>query len=213
MKQKFDANYIKTVVIDYLLDNYNIELLACEVPYLYGYRRADLLSIIDNETIAFEIKSELDSLTKLEGQLNDYIDVFNKVYVVLADKFKKNFKISKLPRSVGIIYVNNNAQINIYRKAKSRKILNKEKLIYLFNKNEMNIYNNIDKNLSLGKTRARFLKKNTIHSIVEYSKITLMNKYIKQYKKFMIEKGDYTIEEDLLLLTGINKNNYILEKS
>lgn len=213
MKRKFGANYIKTVIIDYLIENYDVELLACEVPYLYGYRRADLLSIINNETVAFEIKSELDSLNKLEGQLNDYIDVFNKVYVVLANKFKNKFEISKLPQTVGVIFIDNNLHINIYRNAKTRKILNKEKLIYLFNKNEMNTYNNIDKNLSLNKTRLKFLKNNTIHTIIEYSKITLRNKYAKQYKKFILEKGNYTIEDDLLLLTGINKDNYILENS
>ena len=85
-----DAKHIKTRLIDYLLENYETEIIGLEVPYLFGYRRADLVTIIDNKTIAFEIKSELDSLSKLPAQIGDYIDVFNEVYVVLAEKLQKN---------------------------------------------------------------------------------------------------------------------------
>ena len=35
-----------------------IELIASEVPYLFGYRRADLVAMINDNMVAFEIKSE-----------------------------------------------------------------------------------------------------------------------------------------------------------
>lgn len=213
MDKKINAKQIKTILIDYLLENYKTELIAIEVPYLFGYRRADLLAIIDNRTVAFEIKSELDTLAKLEEQVNDYIDVFNKVYVVLADKFQNYSLTYKIPKKVGILYISKDNKISLYRKAKEQKILNPEKLVYFFKKDEMNKLNNIDTGLSLRKTREKFLKINSIKTIVEYSKNILKNKYLEKYYTFLNEKGNYTIEEDLTILTGIEKNSRILQLS
>lgn len=213
MNRKNDANHVKTLLIDFLMENYDVELIALEVPYLFGYRRADLVSIINGNMIAFEIKSELDSLSKLESQINDYIDVFNKVYVVLAEKFKDCSVIPKLPKKVGIFYIKHNDKIICHRKAREQKILKKEKLVYFFKKDEMNKINNIDANLSLRKTRDIFLKINSTKKIVNYSKSILKNKYLNQFNTFITEKGKYTLEEDLSLITGVGKNNHILHLS
>lgn len=210
MSQKLNAVQIKTILIDYLLDNYDTEFIATEVPYLFGFRRADLLAMVDNKTVSFEIKSELDSLSKLSEQIYDYIDVFNEVYIVLAEKFRNSPLISKIPKKVGILYVDMNDKIIYYRKAKVQKLLKKEKLIYFFKKDDLNKINNIDPKLSLRRTREIFLKTNTTKKIIEYSKDILRNKYLNQYKKFIEEKGKYTIEEDLSLITGTGKNNHTL---
>lgn len=206
-----DAKHIKTRLIDYLLKNYKTELIGIEVPYLLGYRRADLVTIIDNKTVAFEIKSELDSLCKLSAQIDDYVDVFNEVYVVLAEKYKRSSIISKLPQKVGIYYIDQNNKISLQRKAKEQRILNPEKLIYFFKKEEMVRLCNMDSNFSLRKTREKFLKQNSIKNIVEYSKDILRNKYKAKYKTFLSEKGEYTIKDDLYLLTGSEKNSQILQ--
>lgn len=206
-----DAKQIKTRLIDYLLENYETEIIGLEVPYLFGYRRADLVTIIDNKTIAFEIKSELDSLSKLPAQIGDYIDVFNEVYVVLAEKYKRSSIISKLPQKVGIYYIDKNNKITLQRKAKEQKILNPDKLVYFFKKEEMIRLNNINSNFSLRKTREKFLKQNSIKNIVEYSKNILRNKYQEQFRIFLNEKGKYTLKEDLHLLTGLDKNTQILQ--
>ena len=211
MSQKLNAVQIKTILIDYLLANYDTEFIATEVPYLSGSRRADLVAMIDNKTVSFEIKSELDSLSKLSKQINDYIDVFNEVYVVLAEKYRQSNVISNLPSKVGIFYINKNNKILLHRKAKEQKILNPEKLIYFFKKDEMININNIDTNLSLRKIREKFLKMNSIKDIVKYTKEILRNKYLEKYKTLLNEKEYHTIEEDLILLTGKDKNNQILQ--
>ena len=203
MSQKLNAVQIKTILIDYLLANYDTEFIATEVPYLSGFRRADLVAMIDNKTVSFEIKSELDSLSKLSKQINDY--------VVLAEKYRQSNVISNLPSKVGIFYINKNNKILLHRKAKEQKILNPEKLIYFFKKDEMININNIDTNLSLRKIREKFLKMNSIKDIVKYTKEILRNKYLEKYKTFLNEKGYHTIEEDLILLTGKDKNNQILQ--
>lgn len=213
MYKKNDAKQIKTILIDYLLKNFNIELIGIEVPYLSGYRRADMVALINNKLVGFEIKSELDSLSKLLNQINDYIDVFNEVYVILAEKYKHSSIVSKLPQKVGIYYIDKDNELLLRRKAKEQKILNPEKLIYFFKKNEMVRLNKINSKFSLRKTRELFLKQNSIKNITEYSKNILRNKYQEKYKTFLNEKGEYTIREDLYLLTGADKNNQILQIS
>ena len=74
----------------------------------------------------------------------------------------------------------------------------------------MNKINNIDTNLSLRKTRDIFLKINSTKKIIEYSKDSLKSKYLKSFDTFIAEKGEYTIAEDLSVITGIEKNNRIL---
>ena len=77
----------------------------------------------------------------------------------------------------------------------------------------MNKINNIDTKLSLRKTREIFLKINSTKKIIEYSKDSLKNKYLKSFNTFISEKGEYTISEDLSLITGLEKNNHILRLS
>lgn len=98
-----DASYYKTLIIDEFFNDLNIDLLVTEIPYLYGNRKADLVVIHDNKSIAYEIKSELDNLTKLNEQIRDYQEVFNEVYVVIADKFKISQEIKNLPKNIGLI--------------------------------------------------------------------------------------------------------------
>ncbi|MBD5338203.1 MAG: sce7726 family protein [Bacteroides sp.] len=50
----------------------------------------------------FEIKTEFDSAKRLETQLTEYSEVFDKVYVVVMERYLKNY-ISHIPSHVGII--------------------------------------------------------------------------------------------------------------
>jgi hypothetical protein len=53
-------------------------------------RRIDLAVLTRNQLLGIEIKSEVDSLSRLEGQLLEYQNYFDKVIVFVADKHVKN---------------------------------------------------------------------------------------------------------------------------
>lgn len=53
-------------------------------------RRIDLAVLTQNQLLGIEIKSEVDSLSRLEGQLLEYQNYFDKVIVFVADKHVKN---------------------------------------------------------------------------------------------------------------------------
>ena len=64
---------IKCLLIDHLLNTNVDSIIAIEVPFLSGKRWVDVLLITaDRNLIVYEIKSDFDSLRKLESQLVDY---------------------------------------------------------------------------------------------------------------------------------------------
>jgi hypothetical protein len=57
---------------------------------------------INGHSYAYEIKTELDTLTRLNDQIVDYESVFEYIYVVIHKKHLKKIK-DMLPKKVGII--------------------------------------------------------------------------------------------------------------
>ena len=64
-------------------------------------RRVDLALIRDCELIGFEVKSEADSLYRLEGQTQKYLEYFDKVVIVAASKHIPSI-LSLVPNNVGV---------------------------------------------------------------------------------------------------------------
>lgn len=79
-------------------------------------RRADLV-VANGHLSGFEIKSPLDSLERLKGQIETYAKHFEQVIVVCADKHVTGVRAT-VPRSVGIWRVSGSGEIVVLRKAK-----------------------------------------------------------------------------------------------
>lgn len=199
-----DANYYKTLIIDEFFNDLNVDLLVTEIPYLYGNRKADLVVIQDNKSIAFEIKSELDNLTKLKEQIRDYQEAFNEVYVVIADKFKTSQEIKNLPKNIGLI-IEKNETFKVKRTAKIKTMLKKDKTVYFLHKNEMLEYLNTKKYLSINAVRKKFLNKFNNKEVYHIVLTSLINRYNDKFKLFCFDRGKYTHKEDLKVLTGLKQ--------
>lgn len=106
--------------------------------------QADLV-VINGTTTVYEIKTELDSLTRLEKQLEDYIQVFDKVFVItykdmldrLIHLLDKNEKYLK----VGIFVLNEDGKLNLIREGGSHKEgLNKELMFNILHRREFEYF-------------------------------------------------------------------------
>lgn len=202
---RLDASYFKTVVIDFWLNQNKVDLIINEAPFFKGNRRADLIIIQDNYLLGFEIKSELDSLKNLEAQIDDYIKIFDIVYVVLARKFAHAEILKKLPTHVGIIIFD--GSIIIQRQAKPIKKFKKENLVsLLWRKDLEKILNN--KKLDFEKLQKRTLSKITINTLKQNILLSLKERYGNNYKYFLKDRGSYTTIEDLRTITRISKEPY-----
>jgi len=99
---------------------------------------ADLV-IINGTTTVYEIKTELDTLARLESQLENYIQSIDKVYVVThKDMANKLYDyLSDMFPTVGIYILNRNNRLKAIKKATSnRNHFNKEVMFKMLNRNE-----------------------------------------------------------------------------
>lgn len=99
---------------------------------------ADLV-VVNGTTTAYEIKTELDSLARIDGQLLDYTRVFDKVYVIthrtLANKIKEYLSMS-FP-TVGIYVLNDSYRLKLIKGATSNKdSFDQELMFSMLNRNE-----------------------------------------------------------------------------
>ena len=83
-----------------LYDNDPHTLIRHEMGICAGKRRIDV-AVINGELTGYEIKSDLDTLTRLADQVNVYSDVFDKAVLVTTDRHLDN-ALPMLPNWWGI---------------------------------------------------------------------------------------------------------------
>jgi hypothetical protein len=127
-----NAAQIKKELVDFFQHSKPDFEVIEEVMYGLNRRMADQVFFNSNITIAIEIKSDLDSLTKIESQLNDYILVFDYVYIAIAKKHLENFfKSYDKNFSIGILLID--TKIKLLRRAKKQKEKKKQSMLFTVN--------------------------------------------------------------------------------
>lgn len=81
-----------------------------------GESKADICLITKKKLNIFEIKSERDSISRLENQILDYYKITPYLYVVIAEKHLNKI-LENSPDSIGILSCNRNNQISQIREA------------------------------------------------------------------------------------------------
>ncbi|MFG1594207.1 sce7726 family protein [Halobacteriovorax sp. CON-3] len=90
-------------------------------------RRVDLAILINDKLIAFEIKSEADSLRRLESQVNTYLNYFDKVVVVSDSKFFPRI-MSLIPDDVGLWEIES-GRVKVKRRGRLNAKIDNKRLI------------------------------------------------------------------------------------
>ncbi|MCA6070641.1 MAG: sce7726 family protein [Endomicrobium sp.] len=85
-KEYLSADDIKIRLLDYLTQKNKNAVFANEVLFSQNKRRADLVRLLNKTLTAFEIKGDLDNTSKLRKQISDYINTFDKVFVITTKK-------------------------------------------------------------------------------------------------------------------------------
>lgn len=130
MNKRLLEKDIKALLIKHLLDKSIIEThetLINEFCIDTHTRRIDLVVIKNHTTIGFEIKSEADSLIRINGQLDKYKNYFDKVIIVAAKKHISNL-LKTVESNIEIWEIDNFA-FKVVRRGKSVPIKNKENLL------------------------------------------------------------------------------------
>ena len=98
-----------------LLGRHSLQTASMLSEFRVGDCKADV-AILNGTATVYEIKSERDSLVRLERQIRAYSQVFASVYVVSAECHLKSVT-SCVPETVGILRLNNRYQISTEREA------------------------------------------------------------------------------------------------
>lgn len=199
---------IKSILADHLLQNAPANsILAVEVPFCYGFRRADMLYLEQEKAHGFEIKSDLDSLDKLEDQVRDYRNTFSYSWLVVTARHLPKAR-KKVSSSIGIIMIQKDGTIHIVRHARENKRLSKNNLVFLLEKSHLvNLLKDANvfpkqKVIEIGKLREIGEAKLTTKQLVKASYDALFSKYKKTYELFSFDRGMRTTHDDIYYLSG-----------
>lgn len=121
---------IKALTLTYLREKEIIDsssIIVNEFTIGDFTRRVDLVIFTKGKLIAFEIKSEADSLNRLNGQIDTFLEYFDKVIVVADKKFTRRIQ-QCLPQNVGHWEIISN-KIKIKVRGKTKKKVTNTKLI------------------------------------------------------------------------------------
>jgi len=118
-----------------LLSKFSLRNTVVFDEFKLGSSIADFV-LLNGSIKIFEIKTELDSLSKLEKQIQDYRKFANKVYVVAHSKFIKSLKESYKNTSVGILEYKNSKLIEVIDAKEDNTFLEHETLFKTLRKKE-----------------------------------------------------------------------------
>ena len=87
-----------------------------------GASKADLV-LLNGSIRVYEIKTELDGLSKLSKQLSDYQKFADKVYIVTDEKYAEKLKNEYSDTNIGIIILDTKNKLETLKEAESNTLL------------------------------------------------------------------------------------------
>lgn len=134
--------YKNTILNKLLLGVHSVNTTTALAEINIGSAKPDFI-LINGKSVVYEIKTELDNLERLEGQIYEYYKVFDHVAVVTYEKNLPNIlkKLSEIDRPVGIYILQKNARLKtIIHPLQYRNDLDKYQMFKVLRKQE---YENI----------------------------------------------------------------------
>jgi len=111
-----------------LLGKHSLHTASMLNEFRVGECKADVVILNDSATV-YEVKSERDSLNRLDRQITAYARVFARVYVIAADSHI-DAVVHAVPPEVGILRLNRRYHISSLREALDRPELTSPAAIF-----------------------------------------------------------------------------------
>jgi hypothetical protein len=102
-----------------LLGKHSLATATMMTQFRVADRKADVV-ILNGTSTVYEIKSERDTLTRLEQQVAAYLKVFDFIHVISGAEHLREID-SIVPSSIGILLLSDRFQISVVRPAKSNR--------------------------------------------------------------------------------------------
>lgn len=117
LKNQYRHEYVykNAIVRNILLGRFSLNTATVLAEFRVGTCKLDL-GILNSESIAYEIKSEYDTLSRLEQQTVEYMKMFESVFVVTCST-QLDSVLKLIPDEVGVMILNDRYNLSIERKA------------------------------------------------------------------------------------------------
>lgn len=178
-------------------------ILAIEARYGFGDRRADFV-MLDDFTHAFEIKSDIDTLTRLDEQISEYVLTFDFVSIVTTELHLSKVR-SIIPKKVGILVARDH-ELKKVRKAQQNKRLSKHHLVASISMETLSLgLPNHQRRVSRQELEAFCLKSGSLDELRQLFLVELRNRFGETSGQFLEETDSDIQEEDLLMLRRVTR--------
>jgi len=107
--------YKAALIQKILLGRHSLQTASMLNEFRVGGCKADLAILNDSATV-YEVKSERDSLARLQRQITAYATVFSRVFVITAETHVTAV-MKSVPEQVGVLQLNCRHQISTLREA------------------------------------------------------------------------------------------------
>ncbi|MFM2476388.1 sce7726 family protein [Celerinatantimonas sp. MCCC 1A17872] len=190
---------IKTRLVEYLLQIDSKLSLGAEVPFQFGSRRADIISLSGDIATAFEIKGAEDTVMRLDYQINSYKNYFDYCFVVCEDSNLNQVR-KAIGKEIGIIVITEKSVKEIRKSARFKR-LNKISLASTL------AISDLRKIIKDNRIRAKHdlcekLANNySLNEIKKISRESLLYRYKKVSELLKIDKGEKLNPDDILIIT------------
>jgi hypothetical protein len=198
---RVSAEYIKAAVIDWLISHHPSVTIGNEVMYGSKRKVVDLLAIMDNKTIAIEIKSSSDNLNRLPDQIAEYSKIFDRVIIISTPSHISG--ISQLiSKGIGLYVIDKSI-----RRVLSPHIninLDKIEMLYSVSSDFLKKKYPQYKHLNSDEIRFQLSKKNK--TVVHQLLISFFQQRLSErFRFFMNERGKYTLVDDIPTLSSLTR--------
>ncbi|WP_116809177.1 sce7726 family protein [Steroidobacter cummioxidans] len=114
------AEYVYKAALTHkiLLGKHSLQTASMLTEFRVGGCKADT-AILNGTSTVYEIKSERDSLARLQRQISTYATVFARVYVIAGENHVASV-LASVPSSVGVLRLNRRNQISTVQDAADR---------------------------------------------------------------------------------------------
>lgn len=110
--------YRSAVTHKILLGKHSLKTTTMLSEFRAGASKSDMV-VLNGHACAFEVKSERDSLARLEKQVEDYSRVFGNVTVICSENHVRAV-LQKVPKAVGVMSLSARYQLSTHRDAVSQ---------------------------------------------------------------------------------------------
>ncbi len=136
--------YKNTLLNKTVFGRYSVNTATALTEVPISKSKADFIILNNKKTAVYEIKTELDTLERLESQINDYYKVFKNVIVITCEEHYEKLSRELRNPNVGIYVLTKRNTISIKKEAQESNLyLDKKAIFKVLRKNEFEeiIYN------------------------------------------------------------------------